>query len=104
MAKVQVILRCQLDNGKEVLQPGATVSMDEARALRLADMGLVQLPAALALAVEKAAARGAGKKAAAKNAPVNEAPGPDGAGEAADANDTGIPDPDDLLNDPDSEE
>lgn len=48
MAKVTVILHCQVDNGKESKQPGDSLSMDEAQARSLAAMGMVTLPPELA--------------------------------------------------------
>lgn len=48
MAKVTVILHCQLDNGKESKQPGESLSLDEAQARSLAAMGMVALPPELA--------------------------------------------------------
>ena len=44
MAKVSVILNCQIDNGKSKKHPGETVSMDEKEARKLADMGMVKFP------------------------------------------------------------
>lgn len=43
MAKVQVILHCQIEDGKEVRQPGETFAMEEAEAKTLALLGMVQL-------------------------------------------------------------
>ncbi len=45
MAKVNVVLNCQIDNGKDKKLPGETVSMDEKEALKLADKGMVTFPA-----------------------------------------------------------
>lgn len=44
MAKVPVILNCQIDNGKDKKLPGETVSMDEKEARKLADIGMVKFP------------------------------------------------------------
>jgi hypothetical protein len=44
IAKIDVTLRCQLDNGKTVLHPGEVVKMDEKEAMSLAGLGLVELP------------------------------------------------------------
>jgi hypothetical protein len=44
MAKIDVTLAAALNNGKEVLRPGETVSMDETQAVKLAALGMVKLP------------------------------------------------------------
>jgi|GEM_PF-2762124 len=44
MAKINVILRGQMDSGKEVKMPGEVVAMEEAQASSLASMGMVELP------------------------------------------------------------
>ncbi len=44
MAKINVTLRCQFDNGKTVKSPGQTVAMEEKEARKLAAMGMVVLP------------------------------------------------------------
>jgi hypothetical protein len=49
MAKINVVLTAVLDNGKEQLVPGETVSMEEARAQKLAALGMVTLPKKAAL-------------------------------------------------------
>lgn len=45
MAKVQVILNCQWDNGKTVKQPGETVSIEKKDAIALEKVGMVSFPA-----------------------------------------------------------
>ncbi|MGV7004699.1 hypothetical protein [Desulfovibrio sp. QI0442] len=45
MAKISVVLNCRMDNGKDVKQPGSTVSMDEKEAVKLAGMGMVSYSA-----------------------------------------------------------
>lgn len=60
MAKIDVVLTATLDTGREIRQPGETVSMDEGRAASLAALGMVKLPekAAPAKAKGKAAKKG----------------------------------------------
>jgi hypothetical protein len=43
MPKIDVILNAVLQDGKDCLQPGATVAMDQERAKRLASLGMVKL-------------------------------------------------------------
>ena len=63
MAKVTVILNCQIDNGKDKKLPGETVSMDEKEAAKLAEKGLVKFPTKEVQTEKavKAAAKAAGK-------------------------------------------
>jgi hypothetical protein len=53
MKKIDVVLLAVLDNGKEQIEPGETVSMDEGEARQLATLGMVQLPSEAAPAKGK---------------------------------------------------
>jgi hypothetical protein len=46
MSKIEVILTAVLNDGKNSLQPGDTVSMEREKAERLAALGMVKLPKA----------------------------------------------------------
>ncbi|MDR2891605.1 MAG: hypothetical protein LBV80_00740 [Deltaproteobacteria bacterium] len=88
MTKITVILTAVMQDGKTEQQPGDEVLMEEARAKKLASLGMVTLPQKVAKAQNKAAkAQG---KAAKKDGAKKQAPDPEGEGEG----DRGDPDGD----------
>lgn len=102
MAKVSVTLCCTWDNGREKKDPGQTVSMDEAQAAKLADMGFVMLSGAAPKPVKAAKIRVSGRDSASESPDkehVDGLPALDSLHEV-----DGLPDPDDLLADPSDQE
>ena len=78
MSKINVTLTATLDNGKETLQPGDSVSLEEKEARRLASLGMVRLPKA----ATKAARGKSGKKTAPPPPPPGDSDESDDTGEA----------------------